>query len=44
MSVTFCVLKFFRSSDVSVQHWENISFMSVTFCVLKFFRSSEVSK
>ena len=43
MSVTFFVLKFFRSSEVSALQSTNIELMSVTFFVLKFFRSSEVS-
>ena len=43
MSVTFCVLMFFRSIDVSAAQSENIQLMSVTFCVLKFFRSIDVS-
>ena len=41
--VTFCVLKFFRSSDFSLPQPSNIPLMSVTFCVLKFFKSREVS-
>ena len=43
MSVTFCVLKFFRSSEVSAEQSWNIILMFVTFCVLKFFKSREVS-
>ena len=43
MSVTFCVLKFFRSREVSATQLKNMLLMFVTFCVSKFFRSIDVS-
>ena len=43
MFMTFFVLKFFRSSDVSVLQLKNIELILVTFCVLKCCRSREVS-
>ena len=43
MFMTFFVLNFFRSSEVSDAQPENMKPMSVTFFVLKCFRSSEVS-